>query len=151
MKGTVLSIGGRNCRTVTVNTAIVGSGAAGYNAALRLREYGVEDVAIFTEGVKMGTSRNTGSDKQTYYKLNLCGDFADSPRAMAEDLFRGKCVDGDIAYAEAALSVPCFIPLAQLGVPFPVNRYGEYGGYKTDHDPRARATSAGPLTSKLMT
>ena len=151
MKGTVLSIGGRNCRTVTVNTAIVGSGAAGYNAALRLREYGVENVAIFTEGVKMGTSRNTGSDKQTYYKLNLCGDFADSPRAMAEDLFRGKCVDGDIAYAEAALSVPCFIHLAQLGVPFPVNRYGEYVGYKTDHDPRARATSAGPLTSKLMT
>lgn len=151
MKETVLSIGGGNCRTVTVHTAIVGSGAAGYNAALRLREYGVEDVAIFTEGVNMGTSRNTGSDKQTYYKLNLCGDFADSPRAMAEDLFRGKCVDGDIAYAEAALSVPCFIHLAQLGVPFPVNRYGEYVGYKTDHDPRARATSAGPLTSKLMT
>ena len=48
MKGTVLSIGGRNCRTVTVNTAIVGSGAAGYNPALRLRENGVEGVAIFT-------------------------------------------------------------------------------------------------------
>ena len=32
----------------------------------------------------MGTSRNTGSDKQTYYKLNLCGDFADSPAAPAD-------------------------------------------------------------------
>lgn len=138
-------------RTITLNTAIVGTGAAGYNAALRLKGYGVTDIAIFTEGVNMGTSRNTGSDKQTYYKLNLCADFADSPKAMAQDLFGGKAVDGDIAYAEAALSTPCFIHLAELGVPFPVNRYGEYVGYKTDHDPRARATSAGPLTSKLMT
>ena len=51
MKETVLSIGGRNCRAATVNPAIVGSGAAGYNAALRLREYGVEDVAIFVYNV----------------------------------------------------------------------------------------------------
>ena len=138
-------------RTITLHTAVVGSGAAGYNAALRLKGYGVDDIAIFTEGVNMGTSRNTGSDKQTYYKLNLCADFADSPKAMAQDLFAGKAVDGDIAYAEAALSTPCFIHLAELGVPFPVNRLGEYVGYKTDHDPRARATSAGPLTSKLMT
>ena len=146
-----LAVGGGVYRCLTLNTVIVGTGAAGFNAALRLKEYGQEDVAIVTEGVNMGTSRNTGSDKQTYYKLNLCGDYADSPKAMAEDLFRGKAVDGDIAMAEAALSTPCFIHLAELGVPFPVNRYGEYVGYKTDHDPRARATSAGPLTSKLMT
>jgi succinate dehydrogenase/fumarate reductase flavoprotein subunit len=38
-----------------------------------------------------------------------------------------------------------------IGVPFPHNRYGEYVGYKTDHDPRKRATSAGPLTSRFMT
>jgi len=36
-------------------------------------------------------------------------------------------------------------------VPFPTNEYGEYVGYKTDHDPYRRATSAGPYTSKLMT
>jgi succinate dehydrogenase/fumarate reductase flavoprotein subunit len=41
--------------------------------------------------------------------------------------------------------------LCELGVPFPHNRYGEYIGYKTDHDPYERATSAGPLTSKFMT
>ena len=52
---------------------------------------------------------------------------------------------------EAALSVPCFLHLCRLGVPFPTNAYGEYVGYKTDHDPRARATSAGPLTSRMMT
>ena len=147
----IVNIGGKNSRVVSLNTVIVGTGAAGYNAALRLKGYGVEDIAIVSEGINMGTSRNTGSDKQTYYKLNLCADFADSPKAMAQDLFAGKAVDGDIAYAEAALSTPCFIHLAELGVPFPVNRYGEYVGYKTDHDPRARATSAGPLTSKLMT
>lgn len=146
-----MHIADRDCRVITLNTVIVGTGAAGFNAALRLKGYGVEDIAIVSEGVNMGTSRNTGSDKQTYYKLNLCADFADSPKAMAQDLFAGKAVDGDIAYAEAALSTPCFIHLAELGVPFPVNRYGEYVGYKTDHDPRARATSAGPLTSKLMT
>ena len=41
--------------------------------------------------------------------------------------------------------------LVNLGVPFPTNRYGEYVGYKTDHDPCERATSAGPYTSKMMT
>ena len=147
----LVRIAERELPVTALSTVVVGTGAAGYNAALRLAEYGETDIAILTEGIKAGTSRNTGSDKQTYYKLNLCGDYADSPRAMAEDFFRGRCVDGDIAYAEAALSVPSFIHLCELGVPFPTNRYGEYVGYKTDHDPRARATSAGPLTSKLMT
>ena len=138
-------------KKITLDTLIIGTGAAGYNAALRLYDYGVKDIAIATEGIKMGTSRNTGSDKQTYYKMNLCADYPDSPRAMAEDFFKGKCVDGDNAYAEASLSVPCFLHLCELGVEFPVNRIGEYVGYKTDHDPRARATSVGPLTSKMMT
>ena len=73
------------------------------------------------------------------------------PQKMAKDLFSGGCVDGDNALCEAALSVRCFNNLCALGVPFPVNRYGEYIGYKTDHDPFMRATSAGPLTSKFMT
>ncbi len=130
---------------------VIGSGAAGFSAALRLHQLGVTDIAVITEGVNSGTSRNTGSDKQTYYKLTLSGDVPDSPMAMAQDLFRGKCVDGDIALTEAALSARCFLNLCELGVPFPTNAYGEYIGYKTDHDPRTRATSAGPLTSKLMT
>ncbi len=151
MKETIIKIGGVSVKKVTLDAVIVGTGAAGYNCALRLSDYGVNDIAIITEGVNMGTSRNTGSDKQTYYKMNLCADYPDSPRAMAQDLFNGKCVDGDIAYAEAALSVMSFLHLCELGVEFPVNRYGEYVGYKTDHDPRARATSVGPLTSKMMT
>jgi succinate dehydrogenase/fumarate reductase flavoprotein subunit len=106
---------------------------------------------MVTEQLRAGTSRNTGSDKQTYYKLSLAGDDADSVRKLAETLYSGQCMDGDIALCEAASSVPCFIKLALLGVPFPYNRYGEYSGYKTDHDPARRATSAGPYTSKYMT
>ena len=138
-------------RTLTYAAAVVGTGVAGYHAALTLHRLGVRDICIVTEGVGMGTSRNTGSDKQTYYKLSLSGDGADSPHAMAEDLFAGGCVDGDTALAEAALSAQGFLELVLLGVPFPTNRYGEFVGYRTDHDTRGRATSAGPLTSKLMT
>jgi len=137
-------------KTYTYNCIVIGTGAAGYNAAIRLKELGVH-VAIVTEGVNCGTSRNTGSDKQTYYKLGLGGVSPDSVGQMARDLFAGGCVDGDNALCEAALSARCFLHLCELGVPFPVNRYGEYVGYKTDHDPCERATSAGPLTSKYMT
>ena len=151
MVETYTTLCGINVKKVCLDAIVIGTGAAGYNAAIRLDKYGVSDIAIVTEGVNMGTSRNTGSDKQTYYKMNLCADYPDSPKAMAEDFFKGKCVDGDNAYAEAALSVPCFLQLCELGVAFPVNRLGEYVGYKTDHDPRARATSVGPLTSKMMT
>ena len=129
---------------------VIGTGAAGYNAACRLKQFG-KNVAIVTEAVGCGTSRNTGSDKQTYYKLGLGGDSPDSIYKMAENLFAGGSVDGDNALCEAALSVRSFMNLCELGVAFPVNRYGEYVGYKTDHDPYARATSAGPLTSKFMT
>ncbi len=133
------------------DAVVVGSGAAGYNAANRILQDGKKSVALLTEGVLCGTSRNTGSDKQTYYKLGLGGDSPDSVRRMAEDLFSYGSVDGDNALCEAALSARSFLHLCELGVPFPVNRYGEYVGYKTDHDPFARATSAGPLTSKFMT
>ncbi len=129
---------------------VIGSGAAGFNTAIRISEGG-KNVAIITENVNFGTSRNTGSDKQTYYKLGLGGDTPDSVRNMAENLFSCGAVDGDNALCEAALSARCFLNLCELGVEFPHNRYGEYIGYKTDHDPFARATSAGPLTSKFMT
>lgn len=133
------------------NTVIVGTGAAGWNAADSLVNLGQTDICIVTEHKNAGTSRNTGSDKQTYYKLTLSGEEGDSVGEMAKTLFAGGCVDGDLALCEAALSAKCFYKLAELGVPFPKNRYGEYIGYKTDHDPRRRATSAGPYTSKMMT
>lgn len=135
----------------TFHTVVVGSGAAGFNCADRLYSLGIKDVAIVTDGVNCGTSRNAGSDKQTYYKLSLAGSDLDSVMELAQSYFKGGCVDGDLALCEAALSTPCFFRLTELGVLFPQNRYGEYVGYKTDHDPRQRATSAGPYTSKIMT
>jgi succinate dehydrogenase/fumarate reductase flavoprotein subunit len=138
-------------KVYSLNTVVVGSGAAGFNAADRLYTLGQRDIAVVTEGLKMGTSRNTGSDKQTYYKLTLAGRSPDSVYDMAGTLFGGGCMHGDIALVEAALSARCFYRLIDIGVPFPHNLYGEYVGYKTDHDPRQRATSVGPLTSRIMT
>lgn len=137
-------------KILSYDCIVVGTGAAGYNAACRLKQFG-KQVAIVTEGVTTGTSRNTGSDKQTYYKLSLCGSSPDSVGEMTRNLFAGGAMDGDNALCEAALSVRCFMNLCEQGVPFPMNRYGEFVGYKTDHDPYERATSAGPLTSKFMT
>lgn len=151
MNKTILFVNGMNLPVIALDVAVIGSGCAGFNAADWLYTFGRKNIAIITEGVNMGTSRNTGSDKQTYYKLSLASDGEDSVAGMAADLFAGGGVNGDTALAEAAGSVRSFIKLCNLGVPFPVNEYGEYVGYKTDHDPRQRATSAGPLTSKMMT
>jgi succinate dehydrogenase/fumarate reductase flavoprotein subunit len=133
-----------------LNTLIIGSGAAALNAALCLWESGVRDIIIVTEEWGGGTSNNAGSDKQTYYKLSLDPSVPDSAYEMATDLSRGGAMHGDIALCEAQHSIQAFYNLVRLGVPFPHNLYGSYPGYKTDHDPRARATSAGPLTSHLM-
>lgn len=138
-------------KTFSYDAIVIGTGCAGYNCADWLFDLGVKNIAIVTEGRLCGTSRNTGSDKQTYYKLSLAGDNADSVPAMASTLFDGGAMDGDIALAEAANSARCFLKLAGLGVPFPTNEYGEFVGYKTDHDPACRATSIGPYTSKKMT
>lgn len=136
-------------KEIVTRTAVVGSGCAGLNAADCLAALG-QEVLLITEGMNCGTSRNTGSDKQTYYKLSLAGDDGDSVGEMARTLC-GPDVDGDIALCEAAGSARAFFKLVQLGVPFPANEMGEYVGYQTDHDTRRRATSAGPLTSRYMT
>jgi succinate dehydrogenase/fumarate reductase flavoprotein subunit len=145
-----LSIEGFKIDCFRINTLIVGSGAASLNAAVRLHSEGQKDIVIATSGIGMGTSNNAGSDKQTYYKLSLCGEEPDSVRIMANDLFNGRCMHGDIALCEAQGSVQAFMNLVNLGVPFPQDKYGSWAGYKTDHDPRARATSTGPYTSKKM-
>ncbi|MBR1686147.1 MAG: FAD-binding protein [Clostridia bacterium] len=137
-------------REIKARTVVVGSGCAGLNAADTLRALGEESLLLVTEDMLSGTSRNTGSDKQTYYKLSLSGDDGDSVGDLARDLHYPD-VNGDTALCEAAASASCFFKLCSLGVPFPTNEYGEYVGYQTDHDTRRRATSVGPLTSKVMT
>ena len=138
-------------KTYHFDALVIGSGCAGYNCADWLFDLGMTNIALMTEGKLAGTSRNTGSDKQTYYKLSLAGDDGDSILGMAQTLFSGGAMDGDVALAEAANSAKSFMKLVNLGMRFPTNEYGEYVGYKTDHDPYCRATSIGPYTSKKMT
>ena len=130
---------------------VAGSGAAGFSTADWLYSFGIKNICIVTEGINSGTSRNTGSDKQTYYKFDMCSDAGDSVMKMAQDFYAGGSMNGSDALIEAANSARCFMRLVDLGVPFPTDSFGRYAGYRTDHDNTCRATSAGPLTSKYMT
>jgi len=150
MKAEYIRIGTTDYPVYSVNTLIIGSGAAALNAALRLHYNGIKKILIITEGIGNGTSFNAGSDKQTYYKLSSDGLTPDTPYDLAADLYSGGCMHGDIALCEAQHSPDAFYHLVRLGVPFPHDPYGAYPGYQTDHDSKSRATSAGPLTSKLM-
>jgi len=150
MKKKYISIQGITLPFYRCHTLIIGSGAASLNCALHLRNFGLEDITIVTECLGGGTSNNSGSDKQTYYKVSLFGKERDSAYAMARTLFSGGSMHGDIALVESSLSPQEFFHLVQIGAPFPHNVYGGYVGYKTDYDPKQRATSAGPWTSQQM-
>lgn len=153
MKESILKIKDHNGKDIPVkhvHTLVIGSGAAALNAAVQLVANGIEDIVVLTEGLHMGTSINAGSDKQTYYKLSMCGEDADAPMLMARNYFEGGGMHGDVALVEASLSARSFMNLVNLGVPFPRDAFGQFIGYKTDHDPRQRATSIGPYTSREM-
>ncbi len=140
------------------NTVIVGAGAAGMNAAIHLYEFFQQQkvadahkkIAVLTAGIKLGASRMSGSDKQTYYKMGTSPETPDSAEAFAASLTAAGCCHGDLALAEGIGSLREFYHLVQAGVPFPHDPLGSYIGYKTDHDPYERATSAGPKTSRYM-
>ncbi len=140
------------------NAVIIGAGAAGMNCAVHLCDFmeqkGVknpkERIAVVTAGVGLGASRMSGSDKQTYYKIGTSPDVADSAEEFAKSLTAAGCCHGDSALIEAIGSLREFYHLVQAGVPFPTDSKGTFIGYKTDHDPYERATSAGPKTSRFM-
>ncbi len=140
------------------HTVIVGAGAAGMNCAVHLYEFmklkGVEApqdrIAIVTRGLGLGASRMSGSDKQTYYKQGTSPSVPDCAEAFAKTLVAAGCCHGDLALAEGIGSLREFAHLVQAGVAFPTDSMGTFIGYKTDHDPAERATSAGPKTSKFM-
>jgi succinate dehydrogenase/fumarate reductase flavoprotein subunit len=140
------------------NTVIVGAGAAGMNCAVHLHEFmkrkGIEDagnrIAVITRGIGLGASRMSGSDKQTYYKLGTSPSVPDCAKAFADTLMAAGCCHGDLALAEGIGSLREFYHLVEAGVAFPTDVMGSFIGYKTDHDPAERATSAGPKTSKFM-
>ncbi|MBL8026339.1 MAG: FAD-binding protein [Fibrobacteres bacterium] len=150
MEKKTLKINGKVIPVYSMNTIVVGTGAASLSCADHIHNMGQEDVACITEKIGGGTSNNTGSDKQTYYKLSVFGKEGDCPVEMAKSLYDGGCMHGDLALIESLCSAQGFYRLADIGVPFPHNRMGGYVGYKTDHDPRQRATSAGPWTSNQM-
>jgi len=144
MKKEYISIQGINLPFYLCHSLIIGSGAASLNCALHLHNFGLKDIAIVTECLGRGTSNNSGSDKQTYNKLSLFGQEKDSVYEMAQTLFSGGSMHGDIALVESSLSPQEFFHLVQIGVPFPHNIYGGYTGYKTDNDPKQRGISTGP-------
>ncbi|MCD6303572.1 MAG: FAD-binding protein [Planctomycetes bacterium] len=140
------------------NTIIVGAGAAGMGCAVQLvrflRAAGVEDapgrVLVVTAGLSLGASRMSGSDKQTYYKMGTSPRVPDSAEDFARTLTAFGCCHGDTALVEGTCSLRAFYNLVEAGVPFPHDAWGAFIGYKTDHDPCERATSAGPKTSRFM-
>lgn len=157
-RSTVRTARGIEIPVYCLNTVIVGAGAAGMNCAVHLYEFmsanGVPDpedrIAVVTGDRSGGASRKSGSDKQTYYKLGTSPSVADSAASFAESLTANGCCHGDVALVEGLNSLREFYHLVQLGVPFPHDPEGAYVGYKTDHDPYQRATSAGPKTSAYM-
>ncbi|MBR4478313.1 MAG: NAD(P)-binding protein, partial [Spirochaetales bacterium] len=49
---------------ISVCTCIVGTGAAGYNAACRLKRLGQDDILLISENRLGGTSRSASSDPE---------------------------------------------------------------------------------------
>jgi len=150
MRRSVLSIGRRRLPLISLNTLVVGSGAAALNAAVSLHALGQPDVAVATEGFGRGTTFNTGSDKQTYYKIGLAASRPETRRS------KWPATSSPAAACTATLPWPrrpdrpgLFSAWSSWGS-LSHDRMGAFIGYKTDHDPRERATSAGPLTSQLM-
>ena len=158
MRETTLSIDGVSIPATCVNTVIVGAGAAGMNCAVQLvhqwQALGIADpqerVLVVTGGLNLGASRMSGSDKQTYYKMGTSPRTADTAEDFAGALTGFGCCHGDTALIEGICSLRGFYHLVDVGVPFPRDAAGAFIGYKTDHDPQERATSAGPKTSKFM-
>ncbi len=142
----------------TANTIIVGAGAAAMNCAVQLvrrwQQMGVSNAAdrvlIVTAGLPLGASRMSGSDKQTYYKMGTSPTVPDTAEDFSKALTGFGCCHGDTALIEGICSLRGFYNLVEVGVPFPHTDTGAFIGYKTDHDPYERATSAGPKTSKFM-
>ena len=155
---TTQTIAGQSVTFHRYDTVVFGAGAAGMNCAVQLYDLmhqkglsnPAERIAVVTGGLPLGASRMSGSDKQTYYKMGTSPDVPDSAEQFAQSLTAAGCTHGDLALAEAIGSLRGFYHLVQAGVPFPHDSLGCYIGYKTDHDPYERATSAGPKTSKFM-
>ena len=77
----------------TVNSVIVGSGAAGLRAAVELKRRNV-DVIVVTSMLYAGTSACSGSDKQTLFTAST-GKNGDNVYAVAKAIAAGDEVEVD--------------------------------------------------------
>lgn len=130
------------------NTLVLGSGAAGWRAAVELKRRDV-DVIVASSKAFWGTSACSGSDKQTLHTANTRGN-GDRFLALSDALSAGGAMDKDTAYVEAVGSVNTCEVLKYLGLDLPEDTLGATLRYQTDHDEFGRATSCGPRTSRLM-
>src|SRR3989339_1910731 len=94
MKKSTLQVSGNSIPVYSLNTVVVGSGAASLSCADHIHRMGQTDLAIVTDEMGGGTSNNTGSDKQTYYKLSVFGKEGDCPHEMAKSLYNGGAMHG---------------------------------------------------------
>ena len=76
------SAGGFSARLCRCNTAVVGTGAAGYNAADRLWQLGQRDILIVTENRLAGTSLKRCSQGSVWTAISLCARLRFLPRAF---------------------------------------------------------------------
>jgi len=127
---------------------VLGSGAAGWRAAVELKRGGC-DVMVATQALYGGTSACSGSDKQTLHTASGSGR-GDNFFTLADALGAGGAMDEDTAYVEAVGSLRALSSLQYLGLPIPLDEFGAPLRYQTDHDEAGRATSCGPRTSRLM-
>ncbi|EFG1227735.1 FAD-binding protein [Escherichia albertii] len=130
------------------NTLVLGSGAAGWRAAVELKRQNV-DVMIASSKAFWGTSACSGSDKQTLHTANTRAN-GDHFLTLSNTLAAGGAMDHDTAYVEAVGSVNTCEVLKYLGLDLPEDLFGATLRYQTDHDEFGRATSCGPRTSRLM-
>ncbi len=118
-------------------TLVLGSGAAGFRAAVELARRGV-DVIIATQNLYGGTSACSGSDKQTLHTA-ASGARGDDFDALAAALGAGGAMDEDSAYVEAVGSLRALFSLHYLGLPIPLDASG---GVLTRPAARPRAVRA---------
>jgi succinate dehydrogenase/fumarate reductase flavoprotein subunit len=143
-----LSVSGMRIPVHRSQALVLGSGAAGFRAAVELKRRGV-DVVVATQILFWGTSVCSGSDKQTLHTAST-GRHGDDFVELARAIAAGGAMDADTAYVESVGSIDALGGLKHLGLPVPEDRFGAVLRYRTDHDEAGRATSCGPRTSRLM-
>ena len=130
---------------VYCDAVIVGTGCAGFNCADTLWNLGVKDIIVISNGTNSGT-KNTGSDKQTFYKLSQSKE-KDSTMTW-QRFIRGWRNSWRPCLAEAALSLRNFTSCRSWS-PLPHTNMG-YVGYRLTTIP-LKSNFCRPLTSKYMT